>query len=299
MKRPDYLKTGNKIGLIASARKVNSLDIAKALEYFESWGLEVVLGTHLFKENNQFAGSDQERISDLQKMLDDSKIKAIVFARGGYGSIRILDQINWKSFVKRPKWLVGFSDITVFHSHIHQKFGIETLHSIMPLNFATATKDAISSLQKALFGKPLNYKIASHPLNRNGKASAKIVGGNLSILHNLNGSVSDLDTNNKILFIEDLDEYYYHIDRMMQSLKRSGKLKKLAGLVVGGMTEMNDNLIPFGMNAYEIIHDLVKEDTFPVCFNFPAGHFPDNRSLILGRKVKLDIGSEVSLNFEN
>jgi len=167
------------------------------------------------------------------------------------------------------------------------------------LNFATASKDAISSFKIALFGESLKYKVDGHQLNRKGLANAQIVGGNLSILHNLNGTNSDLNTSNKRLFIEDLDEYLYHVDLMMVNFKRSGKLKNLAGLIVGGMTEMNDNPIPFGMNAYEIIHNTVKEYSYPVCFNFPAGHFPDNRSLILGRKVKLDVGSEVSLSFED
>lgn len=299
MRIPAYLQIGDKIGFVASARKIKSSEIAKATECFINWGLEVILGDHIFKENNQFAGTDEERASDLQKMLDNPEIKAIVFARGGYGSVRIVDQLKWDKFIKQPKWLVGFSDITVLHSHIHQNFGIETIHAIMPLNFGTASKEAISSLRIALFGESLNYKIDSHELNRKGKANAQIIGGNLSILHNLSASISDIDTYNKILFIEDLDEYYYHIDRMMQNLKRSGKLDKLAGLIIGGMTEMNDNPVPFGMNAYEIIYDNVKEYTYPVCFNFPAGHFADNRCLIMGRKVKLDIGSEVSLSFGN
>lgn len=299
MKRPAYLKKGDKIGLVSSARKINSSEIAKATEYFTNWGLEVILGDHIFAENNQFAGTDEERAGDLQKMLDNPQIKAIVFARGGYGSVRIIDRLHWQKFVNRPKWLVGFSDITVFHSHIHQNFGIESLHAIMPLNFSIATNEAILSLKSTLFGESLNYKIKSHEFNRKGKARAQIIGGNLSILHNLSATISAIDTTNKILFIEDIDEYYYHIDRMMQNLKRSGKLDKLAGLIVGGMTEMNDNTIPFGMNAYEIIHDTVKEFSYPVCFNFPAGHFPDNRCLIMGRKVMLDIDSEVSLSFEN
>lgn len=299
MSKAVYLEKGDKIGIVASARKLKQSEIAKGIECFKEWGLEVILGKQLFAESNQFAGMDDERAGDLQEMLDDPDIKAIVFARGGYGSVRIVDKINWNSFVQQPKWLIGFSDITVFHSHIHQNFGIETLHAIMPLNFETATEEAISSLQSALFGKSLKYKIAAHKFNREGTANAKIIGGNLSILYNLSATNSDIDTTDKILFLEDLDEYLYHIDRMMQNLKRSGKLDKLAGLIVGGMTEMNDNPIPFGMNAYEIIQDAVKAFSYPVCYNFPTGHFPDNRCLILGRKATLKIGSKVSLRFED
>lgn len=299
MNRPAYLKKGDKIGIVASARKIQASDIAEALEYFTKWGLVSVLGENLFAEDHQFAGKDADRAKDLQNMLDDPEIKAIVFARGGYGTVRIIDQLNWNKFTQKPKWLVGFSDITVLHSHIHNNFGVETLHSLMPLNFPTASDEAISSLRKAIFGESLNYKISGHRLNREGLANAVIVGGNLSILQNLSATDSDLNTENKILFIEDLDEYYYHIDRMMQNLERSGKLKNLAGLIVGGMTEMHDNSIPFGMNAYEIIHNMVKDFSFPVCFGFPAGHFPDNRTLIFGRKLKLEIGSEVSLCFED
>lgn len=299
MNTPAYLKKGDKIALVSSARKIKTSEIAEALQCFSNWGLEVVLGENLFKEDHQFAGSDADRAKDLQKMLDDSEIKAIVFARGGYGTVRIIDQLNWNKFTQKPKWIVGFSDITVLHSHIHSNSGIETLHSIMPFNFSTASDEAISSLRKALFGESLKYKIPKHKLNRDGDVNAIIVGGNLSILHNLSATDSDINTENKILFIEDLDEYYYHIDRMMQNLKRSGKLKNLAGLIVGEMTEMHDNSTPFGMNAYEIIHNMVKDYTFPLCFNFPSGHFPDNRTLILGRKVKLNVGSEVSLSFED
>lgn len=298
MKRPAYLKAGDKIGFVASARKINPLELAEATDYFESWELEIVLGDHLFAESNQFAGSDELRAQDLQQMLDDPEIKAIVFARGGYGTVRIIDQINWEKFIKQPKWLIGFSDITVLHSHIHQNLGIETLHGIMPLNYPTASNEAISSIRTALFGEELKYKIESHPMNRRGYVEAPIIGGNLSILHNLSGTISDIDTKGKILFIEDLDEYYYHVDRMMLNLKRSGKLDHIAGLIVGGMTEMHDNPISFGMNAYEIIQNVIKDYSFPVCFEFPAGHFSDNRALIMGRNVKLDVGYKVCLDFE-
>ncbi len=297
MTTPDYLKQGDKIAIIATARKIELKELTHATEYFKGLGLEVVYGKNLFKEHHQFAGTDEERIQDFQSMLDDSSIKAIMFARGGYGSIRIIDHIDWETFINKPKWLIGFSDITAIHSHIYSNFEIETLHALMPLNFDTATKESIETLQKSLFGKTLKYEIETHPFNRQGEVEAEIIGGNLSLIHTLKGSKSDLDTKGKILFIEDLDEYLYHIDRMMISLKRSGHLSNLAALVVGGMTVMNDNPIPFGENALEIIKRTVEEYDYPVCYNFPAGHFPDNRALILGRKIKLSIKEKVSLDF--
>jgi muramoyltetrapeptide carboxypeptidase len=285
--QPPILKKGDKIAIIASARKISMSEIQSALAILQSWGLEVVLGKNLFNTDNQFSGTDDERAADLQMALDDDSVKAIVSARGGYGTIRIIDKIDFSKFKKQPKWVIGYSDITVLHSHIHN-FGIETLHATMPINF-TKNEEALETLWKSLFGEKLDYNIASHPLNRNGFAEAEIVGGNLSLLYALSGSSSDIDTNEKILFIEDLDEYLYHVDRMMMNLKRSGKLKNLAGLVVGGMSDMKDNTIPFGKTAEEIIIDAVKEYDYPVCFNFPAGHIDRNLALVFGKKMKLDV----------
>ncbi len=298
MKRPEYLHPGDKIAIVASARKISSLELKEAIEVFNNWGLDTILGENIFNEHHQFAGTDEERLHDLQRMLDDENIKAIIFARGGYGTIRILDRIDWTNFIKKPKWLIGFSDITVIHSFVSKHFGIETIHAIMPLNFETATNDAIISLRKAIFGDSISYQINTHPLNRKGNVKAPLVGGNLSMLHTLSGTDADIVTDGKILFIEDLDEYLYHIDRMMLNIKRSGKLSNLAGLVVGGMTIMNDNTIPFGKNACEIIKEHVDEYDYPVCFDFPAGHFPDNRSLILGRDTSLSVNEKVSLVFD-
>ncbi|MBA3706658.1 MAG: LD-carboxypeptidase [Bacteroidetes bacterium] len=295
MTRPAYLKKGDKIGIIAPARKVSKEEMAPAIAILKGWGLNVVLSKNLFKSNNQFSGKDEERTADLQGMLDDTSIKAIISARGGYGTLRIIDKINFEKFKKNPKWIIGYSDITVLHSHIHN-LGIETLHATMPINF-TKNKEATESLRKVLFGEKLNYEIKSHPLNRKGNATGQLVGGNLSLLHALTGSVSDIDTKGKILFIEDLDEYLYHIDRMMLNLKRAGKLKNLKGLVVGGMNDMKDNAIPFGKTAEEIILDAVKEYKYPVCFNFPAGHVERNLTLYLGRKVKLNVDENCKLTF--
>lgn len=293
--RPPYLKKGDKIAILATARKISKEEIEPAIVILKSWGLEVVLGKNLFKADHQYSGTDEQRAADLQLMLDDTSIKAIISARGGYGTIRIIDKINFSKFKKHPKWIIGYSDITVLHSHMHT-IGIDTIHATMPINF-TKNKEATETLCKALFGEKISYEIKAHPLNRKGEANAELVGGNLSLLYALTGSVSDIDTKGKILFIEDLDEYLYHIDRMMINLKRSGKLKHLKGLIVGGMTDMKDNAIPFGKTAEEIILDAVKEYKYPVCFNFPAGHVDRNLALVLGRKVDLRVGKNCSLTF--
>jgi muramoyltetrapeptide carboxypeptidase len=292
---PPYLKKGDKIGIAASARKVSLNELEPAIAAFKSWGLEVVLGKNVFQSQDQFAGTDQERTQDLQTMLDDPSIKAIIGARGGYGTLRIIDQLDFDRFKKNPKWIVGFSDITVLHSHIHN-LNIETLHAKMLINFL---KDERSSetLKRALLGELKHYEAPSHALNRKGIAQGELVGGNLSLLYALTGSVSDLDTGGKILFIEDLDEYLYHVDRMMMNLKRSGKLDSLAGLVVGGMSDMKDNKIPYGKNAEEIILDAVKEFDYPVCFHFPAGHVDTNLALYLGRNIGLEVGEQIRLQF--
>jgi len=296
---PPYLKSGDKIAIIATARKVSPAEMDDAISTFRSWGLQVVAGPHLFGERNQYSGTDEERASDLQMMLDDKEIKAIICARGGYGTVRIIDSLDFSIFEQRPKWIVGYSDITVLHSHIQTQFGIETLHATMPINFPDeGTAAAIESLRKALFGESLEYNIGSYPSNKTGNVSGVLSGGNLSILYSLTGTPSDIQTQDKILFIEDLDEYLYHIDRMMMNLKRSGKLSGIKGLIVGGLTKMNDNTVPFGKQAEQIIAEYAQDAGIPVCFNFPAGHIADNRALILGREVQLNITpNDVSVQF--
>jgi muramoyltetrapeptide carboxypeptidase len=265
-----------------------------AISTFCSWGLQVVTGPHLFGERNQYSGTDEERASDLQMMLDDKEIKAIICARGGYGTVRIIDSLDFSIFEQHPKWIVGYSDITVLHSHVQTQFGIETLHATMPINFPDeGTEAAIESLRKALFGEILEYNIGSHPFNKTGNIAGIITGGNLSILYSLTATPSDIQTQDKILFIEDLDEYLYHIDRMMMNLKRSGKLSGIKGLIVGGLTKMNDNTVPFGKQAEQIIEEYAQDAGIPVCFNFPAGHIADNRALIMGREVQLNITSNI------
>ncbi len=293
--QPPHLKKGDKIAIIASARKIALEELGAAISVFKNWGLDVVLGDNLFKQNNQFSGTDAERAADLQTALDDKSIKAVISARGGYGTMRIIDKIDFSGFIEQPKWVIGYSDITVLHSHIHS-LGIQTLHATMPINFSK-NEEAVETLMKTLFAKEFAYEFEASVFNKKGVAEAEVVGGNLSLLYALSGSVSDVDTKGKILFMEDLDEYLYHIDRMLLNLQRAGKLRHLAGLLVGGMTDMKDNAIPFGKTAEEIIIDAVKEYNFPVCFNFPAGHVDRNLALVLGKRMKLVVdesGSSLS-----
>lgn len=296
---PAFLKPGDKVGIVATARKISREEVEPAIKVLESWGLAVELGGNLFETDNQFAGNDDLRAGDLQQMLDNPEIRAIICARGGYGTVRIIDQLNFLNFEKNPKWIVGYSDITVLHSHIHRNFEIETLHATMPLNFPAdgGFSEPVEALRKCLFGEAPGYEIQAGELSRTGHAQGVVVGGNLSILYSLCGTPSEIETEGKILFIEDLDEYLYHIDRMMMNLKRSGKLEHLAGLVIGGMSQMRDNTIPFGKTAEQIIADVVKEYNYPVLFGFPAGHLDVNMPLVFGREAILEVGEQASLVF--
>jgi len=294
--QPPYLKPGDCIGIVAPARKILPEELAPAITVLEGWGLKVKLGKNIYKSENQFSGSDTQRRSDFQDMMDDDGVKAIISARGGYGAVRTIDGLNFSSFNKQPKWIIGYSDITVFHSHIHTHCSIETLHATMPVSFTKDT-ESLSLLKKALFGEELSYTIAEHTLNRNGECIGQLIGGNLSLLYALASTPSDINTDGKILFLEDLDEYLYHIDRMMMQLKRAGKLSKLQGLVIGDFSEMKDNTIPFGKTAEEIIMDAVKEYSYPVCFGFPAGHGIKNYPLYLGRTAAFSVKEKTSLKF--
>jgi muramoyltetrapeptide carboxypeptidase len=293
---PSYLKKGDTVAIIATARKVSKEEIEPALAFFQSLGLSVVLGKHLFESNNQYAGNDSQRTEDLQWALNDPTIKAIVIARGGYGSVRLIEHIDLTEFKKHPKWVVGYSDVTVLHNAIHNA-GIATIHATMPLNF-TKSKVATQSMADALFGNLKQTTVEENYSNKSGIATGELVGGNLSLLYALSGTPYDLDTKDKVLFIEDLDEYLYHIDRMMMQLKLSGKLKHLKGLIVGGMTDMKDNAIPFGKFPEEIILDAVKDYNYPVCFDFPAGHIDHNLAMYFGRNVELTVsGDGAQLNY--
>ena len=292
---PSYLNKGDTVAIIATARKVSKEEIQPAVAFFESYGLSVVLGKNLFESSNQYAGTDAQRTEDLQWALNDKTIKAIIIARGGYGSVRTIEQIDFTEFKKHPKWMVGYSDVTVLHNAIH-KIGVATLHATMPLNF-TKNEEATKSMVDALFGKLIQVETEENYSNISGTAKGQLVGGNLSLIYSLSGTPFDIDTRDKILFIEDLDEYLYHIDRMMMQLKLSGKLKGLKGLIVGGMTDMKDNTIPFGKFPEDIILDAVKEYNYPVCFDFPAGHIDRNLAMYFGREVELTVSDNATLKF--
>lgn len=287
MIRPKYLKEGDIIGITCPARKVDRAEIEFAIQTFESWGLKVVLGKTIGKSFHQFGGTDQERLEDFQDMLNNPNIRAIIAARGGYGTVRIIDHLNFNLFMTNPKWIIGFSDITCLHTVLNSNIGVETIHGTMPVTFEKNTSEALQSLKDILFGENLTYHFSSNFLNRLGTMDGEIVGGNLSILYSLLGTRTIVNTSNSILFIEDLDEYLYHIDRMMMALKRANKLANLRGLIVGGITDMHDNTIPYGKTAEEIILEHVAEYNYPVCFNFPAGHVNNNKAIILGKRAKL------------
>jgi len=297
---PPYLKPGDKIGIVSPARKIPREEVSTAIKMFNEWGLEVVEGDHLYDSYHQYAGNDEARAKDFQEMLNDKSIRAIICSRGGYGTVRIIDRIDFSHFIEDPKWIIGYSDITVFHSHINRHFNTETLHAIMPVNIKSPYNDdpSVDSLKKALFGKKLEYTVPTDSGSRRGKAEGVLTGGNLSMLYSLIGSPSDIDTEGKILFIEELDEYLYHIDRMMMNLKRSGKLANLKALIVGGMTGMRDNKVPYGKTANEIVMETVAGYDYPVVMNFPAGHIDDNRALIMGRKIHLEVLDQTKLTFE-
>lgn len=286
-----YLKKGDTIAIVSPARAIEREKVQPAIRFFEKRGLNVVVGKHAYNVNNQMAGSDAEKAEDIQGYINDPNIRAIVSTRGGYGCVRVIDKLDLTPLAKQKKWFVGYSDVTVFHSHIHQNHNIPTLHSTMPVSISDdpSPEEQVSnsSLIDALMGADLCYDIGTHPLTKEGNATGTLVGGNLSMLYSLCGSASDIETNGKILFIEDLDEYLYHVDRMMMNLKRTGKLNNLAALIVGGMSDMNDNTIPYGKTAEEIILEHIEGFEYPVYFGFQAGHQQPNVALRLGMDAEI------------
>ncbi|MGE0077604.1 MAG: LD-carboxypeptidase [Bacteroidales bacterium] len=291
---PPYLRPGDTIGIVATARFVSRDEIQPAIRFLTAHGFMVKTSPHLFSQQHQFAGTDEERALDFMEMVEDRSIKAILCARGGYGTVRILDLINLRKLQLNPKWIIGYSDITVLHSLISSWYGIETLHATMPINLTNdiSGNESINNLVQVLEGHIPSYKVPHHAMNRFGRATGLLTGGNLSILNTLIGTDADISAQNRILFIEDVDEYLYHIDRMMMHLKRSGKLKAISGLIVGSFSDMRDNKIPFGSDAYEIIYSVMQEYGIPVCFGFPAGHTEPNYTLIMGRMVELRVDKE-------
>ncbi len=294
---PRNLKKGDTVGILSTARKINADALHFTIEMLQNWGLKVKLGNSIGAEENQFAGTDQVRLQNLQEFMDDESVHAILCARGGYGTVRIIDGLNFERFLKNPKWICGFSDVTVIHSHLN-RLGVASIHSSMPSLFPKNMEhETLYSLQRALMGEENNCSFNMHPKNKNGNAEGQLVGGNLSLIFSLQGSESDIDTNGKILFLEDLDEYLYHMDRMMISLDRSGKLKGLKALVIGGMTAMRDNEVPFGYSIEDIILTYTNKYNFPVYFDFPSGHLEYNFALKMGCNCKFEM-KENTINFQ-
>jgi muramoyltetrapeptide carboxypeptidase len=298
MIQPPYLKAGDTVAIVAPSGILlnKQSEVAQAENLLKSWGLNVVIGKNVFKQNGHFAGTDAERCEDFQKALDDPKIKAIWCARGGYGTVRILDKLDYTQFKKQPKWLLGYSDITALHNDFHN-LGVESIHTLMCTSLTKDLKGleaTISTFKDAIFGKPLAYTLEGSKYNKVGTCTAPIVGGNLTMIHTMLGSKSSIDLSGKILFIEETGEYAYHIDRMLQSLKRAGYFDKCKGIIVGDISKVRKNTTEFGRTIEEIILDVVEDYDFPVTFNMPAGHEKDNRALILGRTVQLTVGKDKS-----
>ena len=299
IKIPPYLQKGDTIGMLCPAGYMAMEKVQTCIQILQEWGYNVKVGKMVGSDSQTyFSGTDEERLNDLQEILDDDKVKAVLCARGGYGMGRIIDKIDFKKFKKQPKWIVGYSDITVLHSHLYSNYYISSLHAPMAgaFNDEGHKNEFVLSLKNALEGKKIKYSCPVHEFNKKGEAIGELIGGNLALLAHLVGTDSDLKTRGRILFIEDTGEYLYNIDRMMHQLKRSGKLYRLAGLIIGGFTDIKDTERPFGKTAYEIIKDIVKEYDYPVCFDFPVSHTDRNYALKIGVGYKLKVTkSKVSL----
>jgi len=292
IKIPPYLKKGDTIGLVCPSGYLPVEKVSECIRVLnEEWGYTTKVGDTIGNQFHYFSGTDDERLADFQRMLDDKDVRAVLCARGGYGLTRIIDRIDFSAFKKNPKWIIGFSDITLLHTHIYRNYHIATLHAPMAnaFNKEGYRTGYVQSLKAALEGKKLKYRAAVHPYNRKGEAVGELVGGNLSLLVHTIGTASDIKTKGRILFLEDVGEYLYHIDRMMRQLKRCGKLDKLAGLIIGGFTDMKDTERPFGQTAYELIREVVQDYDYPVCYGFPVSHEIENYALKIGVGYKLKV----------
>ncbi|MGX1023406.1 S66 peptidase family protein [Psychroflexus sp. MBR-150] len=297
MQRPNLLKSLDKVAIICTARAVDKKDLKHALNILKSWQLQPVLGQTIGLKHHQFGGTDDERAADLQQQINNPEIKAIWCAKGGYGTARIIDQIDFTPLLKNPKWIIGYSDVTALHLHL-QNIGLCSLHAQMPVDIENKSKKTHKSLKQSLFKNPFNIYYKSKFKSQSGQAQGQLIGGNLSVLYSVLGSESVPSFKDKILFLEDLDEYLYHIDRMMLSLSRQGLLKQLKGLIIGGMTDMNDNSTPFGKTAYEIIEHYTKDLKIPIAYNCPAGHQFENIALTLGAKINLNVkNNKISIEY--
>lgn len=295
---PPYLKPGDTIGVVVPAGYMPFEKMQTCIQTLQDWGYQVRIGSTAHSaSNNYFSGTDKERLADLQQMLDDKHLKAIICARGGYGVSRIIDDLSFKKFRKHPKWVIGFSDITVLHAHLYSRHKIATLHAPMAAAFNDGefNNEYIQSLRTVLSGEPIEYACDTHEFNHPGEASGELVGGNLTLITHLIGTRSDLNTKNKILFLEDIGEYLYNVDRMMLQLKRSGKLSKLRGIIIGGFTDNKDTERPFGKSVYEIIDEHVKMNDIPIAFGFPVSHQKENYALKVGVTYTLKVTEDNTL----
>jgi muramoyltetrapeptide carboxypeptidase len=297
---PPALRKGQTIGITCPAGYMPKENATSCIRTLQDWGYEVLVGHTLGSDSdNYFSASDNERLVELQAMLDAPDVHGILFGRGGYGMSRIIDRLDFRAFQKNPKWLMGFSDITLLHNHIHRRYGISTLHAPMAAAFhpGKGKNENVQSLQQALKGKKINYRTNAHPQNKQGKATGLLVGGNLAMLAHAIGTRSDIQTDGKILLLEDVGEYLYNIDRLLQQLKRAGKLKNLAGAVMGTFTDCKDTVRPFGQTVTEIIQAAFSEYAYPLCFEFPVGHGTENRAVKLGIPYQLTVSKQaVRLN---
>lgn len=295
VKTPPYLVPGDTIGITCPAGYMAAAKAQTCIDVLQQWGYKVKVGTTLGSaSDNYFSGTDEERLADFQAMLDDESVKAILCGRGGYGMGRIIDRINFRSFKKQPKWIIGFSDITVLHAHLYSNYGIASLHAPMAAAFNDDgyKNEYVQSLKQAMEGKTARYHCEPHAFNKKGEAIGELVGGNLSLLAHIVGTPSDIKTKGRILFLEDVGEYKYNVDRMLWQLKRAGKLDKLAGLIIGGFTDNKDTERPFGKPIDDIIHELVQEYDYPVCFHFPVSHAAENYALKVGVGYKLKVSKQ-------
>lgn len=291
---PQALKPNSKIRIVSPAGKIEEKHVLPAMEWLEEQGYKVELGKYVFAEHFQFAGTDKQRLEDLQTALDDPECETIICSRGGYGTVRIIDKLDFTRFLEKPKWLVGFSDITILHSCLN-RLKIATIHGVMPRYFFADNglpSEDLNSMMKLMKGEEISYSVNSTEFNKTGQAEAELVGGNLSIVTSLQGTGYDMNTDGKILFLEDIDEFLYHTDRMIHQLKLSGKLKNLAGLILGDFTDMKDNESPFGKTVHEIILEAVNDFNYPVCFGFPGGHDKENLALAFGKQWTLNVLEE-------
>ena len=292
IKIPPYLQKGDTIGIVCPAGYMATEKVQTCINTLQEWGYQVKIGKTVGGDSQTyFSGTDEERLADFQQMLDDDEVKAVLCGRGGYGTGRIIDKIDFRKFSKQPKWIIGYSDITVLHTHLYSNYYISSLHSPMAgaFNDGGYKNEYVLSLKNALEGKKIKYSVPVHEFNKKGQAIGELVGGNLSLMAHLTGTDSDIKTRGRILFIEDVDEYSYNIDRMLHQLKRSGKLSKLAGLIIGGFTDMKDTERPFGKTVYEMIRDIIKEFDYPVCYDFPVSHSDRNYTLKIGAGYKLKV----------